>query len=80
MSKSQDAMPPRVRLLKDWPFVVTYEDWAEDRSPTTIVLRAGTIGEYFDHSETFIWPSEQGYAPWILRDVLKKLPEWWEAA
>ena len=64
----------KVKLKKDWPFVVrfSFNEFA------SVKINAGEIGEYFSHGDCYCFESREGITPWISRGVLESLPEWFQ--
>ena len=66
-------VPRLVRLLRNWKFV--------DKSHAgtfKCTLMAGEVGEYFAHSNTYLFRSRRGWVPYIPAKKLTASPQAWE--
>lgn len=67
------AHPRLVRLLRDWKFI------AKSHAGTfKCTLMAGEVGEYFAHSNTYLFRSRRGWVPYIPARKLTANPQAWE--
>jgi hypothetical protein len=70
--------PKKIQLRRDWPWFVTFRPPYQDK-PRCAVLQAGSIGEYFEHTDCYTWPRVEGWVPSIDRTVLARFPGWFFA-
>ena len=68
----------RIRLKKDIPFFIEHLH-PYKYPPQVWIIKAGEIGEYFQHSDCYTFLARDGYVPYFSRDVLAELPEFVEA-
>ena len=70
---SGDRVSRLVRLLRNWKFT------AKSHAGTfKCTLMAGEIGEYFAHSNTYLFRPRRGWVPYIPAKKLMANPREWE--
>ena len=62
-----------VRLRENWKFVSKLGG-----ATFKCTLMAGEVGEYFAHSDTYIFKARLGWAPYIAAKKLMANPQTWE--